>query len=158
MIGQTQVELKTIWEAMEEPKFPCLFVPIQFYADKLHYEFNKSFITNCKIRGAGHYFKMVLVKSAQESWKTKEVLTKEEIVADGWVVQSDYGAGTTYRLGDMYELMTNKHAGITYDFEDIAIFKIGIFDHKERIYIGHCYGLDSFREICNLVKIPKIKP
>lgn len=39
-----------------EPVFPCLFVPIMFPSDK--YNWAEAEIVPCKIRSAGHYFKI----------------------------------------------------------------------------------------------------
>lgn len=55
-------EFKTTctWEKMDEPEFPCLFVPIKMSGKSdWVYDWNESFITECKIRGAGHYFYLI---------------------------------------------------------------------------------------------------
>ena len=62
MIGQNQIELKMVWELMEEPEFPCMFVPLNYFDGNLHYVFEKAVLTECKIRGGGHYFKIALLK------------------------------------------------------------------------------------------------
>lgn len=45
---------------MDEPvEFPCLFVPISVFGKNgWKYQLGKAFVTECKIRGAGHYFKI----------------------------------------------------------------------------------------------------
>lgn len=63
---RTEVE----WEKMDEPKFPCLFVPITTTGSKEEdwkYQWEKSEIVECKIRGAGHYFKIKQLSKSKTS-------------------------------------------------------------------------------------------
>lgn len=51
------------FEKLLEPiKFPCLFVPIEFTTQEGEYNWDKAEIVECKIRGAGHYFKIKAIQ------------------------------------------------------------------------------------------------
>lgn len=55
-----------VFELMDEPKFPCLFVPIQGPSDTdWMYVWAKAEIVECRIRGAGHYFKIFSIANTK---------------------------------------------------------------------------------------------
>lgn len=81
-------------------------------------------------------------------------LTKEQIEAEGWILKSDYGAGTSYMKGSTYRLDTHKHAGLTYNLHDIRLFKLGLWeDIRGKVYEGECKDINTFRYICKLLGI-----
>jgi len=48
---------------IDEPKFPCMFVPLIMNSNNgCDYNWTEADIVDCKIRGAGHYFKLYSAK------------------------------------------------------------------------------------------------
>jgi hypothetical protein len=61
--GKDPYTVKAKWTKLEEPiKFLCLFVPIQTTTQEGQYNFSEAEVVECKIRGAGHYFKIEILE------------------------------------------------------------------------------------------------
>ncbi len=61
-----------------EPDFPCVFVPLINTKDKKwEYNWSDAEIVECKIRGAGHYFKITKIQSPKEVMRIDNIVFAE---------------------------------------------------------------------------------
>lgn len=85
-------------------------------------------------------------------------LDREDIESFGFEVKSDYGVGTSYHLHNSYRLDTVKREGITYSEFEVRIFKIGILDCLDRIFIGDIKNKSELKRILVQTNILQTKP
>ncbi len=82
-------------------------------------------------------------------------ITQEIIEGFGFKVMSDYGAGTSYILGDAYKLDTVKYEGLTYSKNQVRIFtNAGIFGEDwSRIFMGTINNPEELKFILSSLNI-----
>jgi len=71
-------------------------------------------------------------------------LDREDIESFGFVVKSDYGAGTSFMLGETYQLDTVKTQGITYSEFNVRIFELGIMKYVGVLFVGDMKICEKF--------------